>query len=198
MPRAVLFDLDGVLTTDPTGSYSTLRSLARHTGLPQNVLKPAYARHNKALLAGRITHADMWAEFCREVGQEIDFKLLHEAFLETPMDWALLHLVEELHRHGRTALVTDNKADRVAAILEHHHLHELFDVVSISAQVGSGKESPVIFRQTLEKLGCAACECLFIDNRLENLLAPQQMGMATFLFDDKRRDVAGLRRLLKG
>ena len=90
MIQAVLFDFDGVLTTEPTGSYSTLRSLAHHTGIPAEVLKPAYYRHNKAMLTGRITHRDMWADFCREVGQEIDIRLLQTAFVETPLDCDML------------------------------------------------------------------------------------------------------------
>lgn len=198
MIRAVLFDFDGVLTTEPTGSQSTLRSLAHHTGIPAEKLRAAYSRHNAALLDGRITHPDMWEEFCEEVGAEIDYGLLEVAFVETPLDCEMLDLVEALHQHCHTALVTDNKADRIAAIFEQHHLYDLFDTVSISAEVGSGKNSPVIFQRVLDELGVSARECVFIDNNPKKLIVPQQIGMATVLFDDIRRDADGLWRLLHG
>ena len=196
MIRAVLFDLDGVLTTERTGSQSTLRSLAHHTGVPLEVLKAAYYPYNRDLLIGRITHRDMWAEFCKKVGREIDFRLLNVAFLETPLDCEMLKLVEELHSQCKTALVTDNKVDRVAAILGHHHLDDIFDSVSVSAKVGSGKDNPVIFQRVLDELELEAHECLFVDNTERNLIVPRMMGMATLLFDDAARDLTGLRRLL--
>lgn len=197
MIHAVLFDFDGVLTTDRSGSQSTIRSLAYHTGLDGETLRRAYARHNEALLQGAITHGDMWGEFCEEVGAEIDDDLLHIAFCETPLDCEMLNLVEEIHQHCHTALVTDNKADRVAAIFEQHHLFDLFDTVAISAEVGSGKSSTAIFQQVLEELAVSAQDCLFIDNTAENLIVPRQMGMRTLLFDDVRRDMTPLKALLQ-
>lgn len=197
MPRAVLFDLDGVLTTDKTGSQSTLRSLAHHTGLPEETLRTAYYRHNRALLNGSTTHAEIWPELCAEAGQEIDLSLLHTAFIQTPMDADMLALARELKAQGcLIALVTDNKADRVHAILAHHGLHDLFDAVAISAEVGSGKGERAIFDAVLTRLGVAAADCVFIDNTARNLAVPQAMGMQTILFEDDARDVEGLRAVL--
>ena len=194
MYRALLFDLDGVLTTDKTGSRSTLRSLAQHTGLPEETLHAAYYRHNRALLAGRTTHQAMWPDFCREAGADVPFALLHTAFTETPMDADVLHLARDMKAAGcLIALVTDNKADRVEAILDHNGLRDLFDALSVSAQVGSGKEARAIFEDALRKLGVTPGECIFIDNTARNLVVPAEMGMATYLFDDQERDVEVLR-----
>ena len=195
MLRAVLFDLDGVLTTDKTGSVSTVRSLAAHTGLEWNALWQAYTRHNRALLYGKITHEDMWVEMCREVGREIDFALLHTAFVETPIDADMLDLLRSLRAQGvLTGLVTDNKADRIRAILTHHDLYGAFDAISVSAEVGSGKRERAIFDHALAQLpGVKPEECAFIDNTAANLVVPGQMGMRTVLFDDERRDADGIR-----
>ena len=150
MYRAVLFDLDGVLTLDKNGSTSTVNSLARHTGLDVEELRTAYLRHNGEMLRGTLTHEDVWAEMCREVGREIPFALLHTAFIETPMDVQMLALARELKAEGRlVALVTDNKTDRIDAILDQHSLRDLFDAVTISAQVGSGKRERASFDDVL-------------------------------------------------
>lgn len=204
MYRAVLFDLDGVLTLDRHGSQSTVRSLAQHTGLAEEAVRTACLRRNRELLHGQLTHADVWPEICRELGQEIPFDLLHTAFIETPMDADMLNLARDMKAAGcLIGLVTDNKADRIAAILAHYGLEELFDVVSISANVGSGKQEQAIFRDVLEKLRTAAGgdvppeACIFIDNTAHNLPAARALGMTTYLFDDQARDVEQLRAVLQ-
>lgn len=205
MYRAVLFDLDGVLTADKTGSQSTIRSLARHTGLPEETLRVAYYRHNRALLYGGTTHEKVWPDICREVGQPLPFDLLHTAFAETPMDDAVLRIAWDMKAAGYlVGLVTDNKVDRVEAILDCHGLWSLFDAVSISAAVGSGKGDRAIFEDVLRKLEEAAGEeispagCIFVDNSPQNLTVPARMGMAVHHFDDERRDAAALRAILLG
>lgn len=196
MIRAVLFDLDGVITTEKTGSGPLVRSLAFHTGIPAETLGPAYFRRNKELLMGRITHADMWDDFCHEMGANIDYALLNTAFVETPLDCEMLQMAAWCHQQCKTALVTNNKADRVAAILNYHRLYDLFDAVAVSAEIGSGKESQTIFDRVLADLEVAPEECVFIDNAEENLVVPKEMGMTTVLFDADRRDVRGLYELL--
>lgn len=203
MYRAVLFDLDGVLTTDRTGSESTVKSLSRHTGLPVETLLTAYRRHNREMLCGQLTHADIWPEMCAEVGRAIPFALLHTAFIETPMDGAMLDLARDMKAAGcLIGLVTDNKVDRIDAILDHHDLRGLFDVVTISARVGSGKRERASFDDALAKLNAVAGpvearDCIFIDNTAHNLVVPAEIGFATYLFDDAKRDAEALRAALQ-
>lgn len=199
MLRAVLFDLDGVLTTDRTGSTSTVRSLAAHTGLAWDTLWAAYTRHNREMLHGELTHRDIWAELCAEVGQEIDFALLRTAFIETPLDAAMLALLRSLRVRGLlTGLVTDNKADRVHVILAHHGLRGCFDAVSISAEVGSGKRERAIFDHALSQLpGLKPEECAFVDNTPVNLVVPAALGLHALHFSDDARDVDALARQLE-
>lgn len=202
MIRAVLFDLDGVLTLDKRGSGSTVKSLSRHTGIPEERLMPAYLRHNREMLRGQLTHADIWPEMCAEVGQEIPFSLLHTAFIETPMNDAMLALARDMKAAGcLIGLLTDNKVDRIDAILDYHGLRGFFDVVTISAQVGSGKQERASFDDVLAKLNAKAGpiapqECFFIDNTAHNLVVPAEMGFVTYLFDDEKQDVESLRATL--
>lgn len=203
MYRAVLFDLDGVLTTDRTGSESTVKSLSLHTGLPMETLLTAYRRHNREMLCGQLTHRDIWPEMCAEVGREIPFDLLHTAFIETPMDDGMLALARDMKAAGcLIGLVTDNKVDRIDAILDHHGLRGLFDAVTISAQAGSGKRERASFEDVLAKLNAVAGpvearDCIFIDNTAYNLVVPAEMGFATYLYDDEKRDAEALRAVLQ-
>ena len=62
MIRAICFDFDGVLTTERSGSLSTLRSLSRHSGIGEERLWEAIGVFNEDLLFGRTTHAAIWPE----------------------------------------------------------------------------------------------------------------------------------------
>lgn len=198
MLKAVFFDFDGVLTTDKYGSVSISKSLAKRTGLPADLIRKAYQKHNGGLLRGEIEHGQMWDAFCAGLGVDMPIEWLTEASRETPLDAGMLALVRELRGKGMvTGMITDNPASRVDEILELHGLRGLFDVVSVSGAIGSRKDQPEIFRRTLEAVNLPPEVCLFIDNTAANLTVPASMGMKTFFFDDEVRNMDALRETLE-
>lgn len=195
--RAVLFDFDGVLTTDPSGSHTTVAALARTTGLSRELVWRALAPFNDDLLHGRTTHAAIWPAFCTAVGEAVPFEQLLAAFASTPVDGNMLDLARRLRRHCRVGIVTDNKADRIAHVVAQHGLGAVFDPIVVSADCGCTKDGPAIFRHALTHLGTTPASTLFIDNSARNLVAPQALGMHTLHFDDATRDVDGLASTLR-
>lgn len=197
MIKAILFDFDGVLTIDKTGSQSILRYLAAQTGLSEDLLRTEYYKYNKDLLYGKITHCDMWESFCESVGCQIDYNVLTESFQNTPLDKDMITLVKELKQSFLIGMITDNKVDRIDTILGFFHLRDIFDAVSVSAQCGSGKSDKLIFEETLSQLNMQPDECIFIDNTEKNLIIPKQMGFHTILFDDTNREIEVFRKELQ-
>jgi putative hydrolase of the HAD superfamily len=195
--RAVLFDFDGVLTTDPSGSYSTVAQLARSTGLDRERLWAAFAPFNDDLLHGRTTHAAVWPAICERLGRELPFTLLHDAFDATPMNAGMLALAARLRATHAVGIVTDNKRDRMDRLVARHALDALFDPIVVSADCGSGKSTPAIFRRTLDLLGVGAEEAVFVDNTPRNLVAARALGMHALHFDDARNDVGELAATLR-
>lgn len=144
--QAVFFDFDGVLTTDPTGSYSICRYIAAAAGVEEAAFTKAYRTYNHDLLLGKTTHAAIWPQVCARLGVELPYQLLIDSFLHTPLDAHMLTLVRRLKNAGyQTGMITDNKQDRIDCLVRHHHWETLFDTVIVSAAVGSGKEGRRIF-----------------------------------------------------
>ena len=193
MVRAILFDFDGVLTIDKTGSRSIIKYLSEKTSLSYDLIFKSYYKYNKNLLLGKINHQDMWREFCIGIGKNLDISLLKDAFLNIRLDFSMLDYLSELKNQYKIALVTDNKVDRINMIFKHFNLYCYFDVISISAEYGSSKENKFIFEQTLKKLSLQPNECVFIDNKENNLIAPKSMGINTIWFDDGKCDIFLLR-----
>lgn len=195
--QAILFDFDGVLTIDKYGSDSILRYLSENTPVPIDTLKREYYKINRGLLNGEYTHKDIWSDYCKNVGYDIDFQILIDSFINTPLDWNMISFVRELKTKYKIGMITDNKVDRITEILNFHKLTDLFDVVTISAECKCGKNDRKIFDITLESLSVEPSDCMFIDNSEKNLVVPQEIGIHTILFDDKNRNIWQLKEQLR-
>jgi len=188
MIKAVLFDFDGVLTIDKTGSTTITNYISNISGIPLENVKSCYHKFNKQLLLGETTHQEIWKDFCQALGQDIDYSILLDSFRFTRLDDKMIALVQKLKERYLIGMITDNKCDRISTILEYRGLNQYFDVIAISACLHSGKDSHDIFEYVLNVLNVNANECVFIDNTEKNLVVPKQMGMSTVFYNDDNRD----------
>lgn len=190
--KAILFDFDGVLTVDKTGSLTTTRYLSERIGIALSEVQSVFRKYNDDLTLGRTTHQQIWDRICAGLGQELSIDLLREAFESTPMSERMLRLAGALRSRYRVGIVTDNKKDRIDCLKKLHDLASVFDPIAVSAEVGAGKDDPKIFLGVLWQLGARPDECIFIDNSPENLVVPGSMGIKTIHFDDEKQDFDGL------
>ena len=191
--KAVFFDFDGVLTTDKTGTTSVCNYIGSKTGMSPSAFGAVYSQYNAQLSNGRLTHRDVWDDICTKLNKNIPYDLLFESFIHTPIDNDMLSVLKQIKSIGlKTGMITDNKLDRVDAIIAYYNWYSLFDTVVVSADIGSGKRNKDIFDIACSKAAVKPDECIFIDNKRENLLIPEKMGMKTFLYDDALRDIGSL------
>lgn len=196
MIKAILFDFDGVLTLDKTGSASIVNYISTKCNLPLDIVKTSYYKHNKALLNGTIVHKDMWSTFCNDIGQSIPYNILTESFKTTKIDEQMISFVKELKEKYLVAMITDNKCDRMNTIVKMNKLSTYFDFIAVSASLHMNKGSQDIFDYTIKQLNVSANECAFINNTEKNLFVPTEMGMKTILFDDENRNFKGFKNKL--
>ena len=193
----VFFDYDGVLTTDATGSTTTCRYLTARTGAPLERVKSAFARQNRALTLGEVTHEDVWPDICAAIGQAVPLQALTEAFDSTPANRAMFDLARRLKATRRVAVITDNKLDRMRRLIEVQRLDELFDPIVVSAAHGCSKSSGELFGRALALAQVQAARSVFIDNDEDNVAAAAACGMHAIHFDPVRNDVAALAARLR-
>lgn len=94
MIKAILFDFDGVLNIDKTGSESIIRFISDKSGILLEVVKTNYYKYNRELLYGEITHKDMWNSFCNDIGQKLDYNILIESFKNTLLDKEMIEFLK--------------------------------------------------------------------------------------------------------
>lgn len=198
MIKVIFLDFDGVLTTDPSGSYTTCRNIQQH--IPdisfEHILQ-CYRVHHAQLLLGQTTHAAIWKDLCACLGKNLDIKVLDESFRDTPMNIKMMELAKKLKQHHTLGIITDNSKERIDVLKAEMKLPDMFEIIVVSGETGMRKDSDETFVKALVFAGCKPEECIFIDNNVSNLIAPKKLGWHTIFYDDKKNDVESLMKKLR-
>lgn len=189
MIKAIFFDFDGVLTTDSSGSDTICRNISNGSGVPFETVRESYNNHVADLVLGRKRYADIWDEFCKGLGKQVDVGILKDVYANIPLNTKMFEVVRELHAHYMLGIITDNLRDRLDTLVEQYQLGDLFSHNICSADIGSGKHNQEIFKAALDQSGFKPEESIFIDNKEKNLVVPKEMGFHTYYHDDAKNDV---------
>lgn len=191
--RALISDFGGVLTSPLIEAFAGLQARA---GIPLDALGRAMAavaartgaNPLHELETGRMTEAD----FLQGLGDALEADLgrrlpLHDFgeayFGELRPNAELIEHLGGLRAEGlRLALCTNNVREWERHWRAMLPVDELFEVVVDSAFVGMRKPDPGIYELTLERLGVAAAECVFLDDLEHNCRAAEELGMRAVWF----------------
>ena len=103
-------------------------------------------------------------------------------------------LVRALRLDYRVSILSNADATLRGRLHDGLGIHDLFDDVVCSAEVGLAKPDPAIYRLAAERLGLAPAACVFVDDFERNVTAAREVGMQGILFRADRGD--DLRTLL--
>ena len=87
----------------------------------------------------------------------------------------------------RTAVLSNGIREVLAQLDVERPLPAHFDVVVISCDVGCAKPDPRIYQITLDRLGVAPADALFVDDRAENIEGARQLAIETLHFTGPER-----------
>jgi len=177
--RAVVFDLNGVITTDMNKALGKLNAVYG-TSLPLDRLRAIWNPLYIEASLGRITPDELWLQ----LRQSITPGSLPTGYEEE--DWlSNIHLREPLIAHTLAQLkakymlgLMSNYVGRWArALLERFDLMRLLDAVLISSDIGLRKPSHVLYERICQFLGVQPGEAVYVADEEEDLLAAQAVGM---------------------
>jgi glucose-1-phosphatase len=183
-----LFDLGGVVCEfDPSRRLARLSALS---GLPETEV---HARIWQSGLAaefdrGRYTSREWHHLVSERLDLTCEFDLMEEVFLSAlRVNEAVVALLDDLDRHLRVALFTDNPTLLRDAIPRRFPaLHSRFAPTIFSCELGLVKSDRGAFERALERLNAPPHEVLYIDDVPANVEAAHDVGMLGYHFTRPR------------
>jgi HAD superfamily hydrolase (TIGR01549 family) len=196
--KALLFDIGGVLYK--SGDARSRRKWERRLGLSQGQLAEIVFTNPVALRAaiGHATPDDVWLELGRHfsLSPENLTALRADFWNDGVWDIELLDFIRSIKTHYKTGTVSDAWLDARQNV-KHYVNSEIFDVIVFSAEEGVMKPDPEIYRRALARLGVAAQEAIFVDDRLRNIVGARQIGMRANLHTETNSTITKILRLLQ-
>jgi FMN phosphatase YigB (HAD superfamily) len=178
----VLFDLGNVLVRlDMPRGLAHFRRLA-----PQRVpdtLEQAAVFFSEASLGcnrGTVSPEDFVKTLARQLGDpKLSFSRLVDAWCDIFIPWPEMEsLVEEVLTAGHRAYLASN-TDPIhwAYLASCIGVLQRMDGIFLSFETGLLKPDPTFFRALLERFGLAAADCVYLDDRADNVEAARSLGI---------------------
>jgi epoxide hydrolase-like predicted phosphatase len=196
--KAVIFDMGGVILR--TMDQGPRQRLAERLGVRLYDLYNQVFSSESARLAtlGKISAQKHW----EQVGAHFNLSpqelpgFLREFWDGDRLDRALVAFIRSLRGGRRTALLSNAWDDLRGWIENDWKIASAFDELVISAEVGLAKPDHRIYQLTLDRLGVAADQALFVDDFSENVDAARWIGMHAIQFRSSGQAIAEVRRYL--
>lgn len=179
--RYLFFDLGGVIILKKDVDWESFDS--RYS------LKPGKAREIFQSLYHKQTKGDdfdLQYFFQKNYSDQfswLDFKKIRKkVFKKETINEPLLDWIEKQKRNYTIALLTNNTVALGSLLESKFEIKHLFDYIFNSAEIGYAKPDRRFFGYVLENIDARAEECLFIDNKEENVEAACEFGFQPVLF----------------
>ena len=189
MPRAIVFDLFGVIaTTQAPEDIRAIEAAAGLDGAAAEAFWEAYWALREAYDSGQ-PGAEYWADVAGRIGASFAEETVR-ALIEADMrswshaDAVMVELIGELAAQGHTLGLLSNIVGDLVPIFEARHRDWLahFSTLTYSCEIGVAKPDPRAYEIVAMRLGVAPGDCLFLDDREVNVLAAREVGMRAEVF----------------
>lgn len=196
--RAVFFDYGGVIQR--TEYQAPRQHLAERFRMEyEDIDKLVFASKSaRRASVGEITEDVHWSAVLKRLKSPAsDLQMIKDEFFGGDViDRELINFIRSLHGNFHVGLIS-NAWSGMRAFLEKEKLIELFDTVTISAEIGMMKPEAKVYHIALEQAKVKAEEAVFVDDIQVNIDACQQIGMQGVLFKDPQLAMEQLNKLLK-
>ena len=184
MIKAVVFDYDGVVKKSQKFSLDIADlykiSVEEYEKfIPQ--LKPIIEKFDKGL----VDQEKFWMEFSDALGKVMPEKCGEKAkkmYKDKFVFFSeVIGLIEKLKSDGFRLSILSNMFPYQVEVIKENNGYDLFDDVFISCERGLKKPDLEFYELVIKEMNVSPQECLFIDDKEENILPAEKLGMKTVL-----------------
>ncbi|MBB5154495.1 HAD family hydrolase [Saccharopolyspora phatthalungensis] len=177
MLRWVVFDYGEVISR----RTAALPAIAALLGVEPPEFERAYFAERTAYDWG-LPDLEYWQAVAARLGKSVDAALSARLTRTDVAGWAetapeSLRLLEDLHHQGVTMAVLSNAPSSFGRAAEQETWARLFKHLIFSGDLSLAKPDAGIYRALLETIDAPAAECLFFDDRQENVDGARRVGL---------------------
>lgn len=177
MLRWIVFDYGEVISRRITA----LPELAALLDTDPAEFEKAYWSERRDYDAG-LPDADYWRAVAARLDREVDDSLVQRLTSIDVDGWMFtdpeaLALLEDLHRRGTRLALLSNASTTFARAGESKPWARFFEHLLFSGDLRVTKPEPEIWRVLLDTLGAKPEECLFFDDREDNIAGAREAGL---------------------
>ena len=196
--QAVFFDFGGVIQR--TEFQAPRQQLAQRFGMEYEDMDNMVFNSPTAKQAtvGELTVEKHWEAVAKrlKVGRNEIADVEREFFAGDVIDHDIVEYLRSLRPRFKTGLISNAWSD-MRGYLVRQKLDEVFDTLTISAEVGAAKPEAKIYLLALEQARVEPEAAVFVDDVPANIEACEALGMKGILFRDPLKAMNELNKLLK-
>jgi HAD superfamily hydrolase (TIGR01509 family) len=195
MIQTIIFDFAGVLTKSRCFPLVAERLSKKFNVDKELIQKRLYSFEGEYLLGNKSTKT-FWGEVCKDLGVPL------RAFAKELASWyaldkQMIELVSLLKKDYQVILLSDNFDAGTIGMRKNKTLNRLFEKMYFSNELHSNKKNAKTFNHVLKDIARKPQECLFIDDKEENLKVPKKIGFNVILFKNSAQFKREIRTVLK-
>lgn len=179
MIRCVISDLGKVIVFfDNNIFFEKIADYSTYTKEEIRELALAHFEFVEFFDKGEITPQDFHARVIQKLKARINydtfFSIYNDVFSLNP---PVLQIMKRLKRKYKLVVLSNTDTMRFGFVKKKFPEILIFDEYVLSFEVGFMKPHPRIYKEALKKAGFPASECVFIDDREENIEAAAKLGI---------------------
>lgn len=186
MIKAIIFDIFGVLTID-----GWLKFCDAH--FKDSSRRQKAQELNRQTDIGKLDYGEFLQKISEMTGKPTE-EINSQLYERLPKNEQLLKFTrDKLKPHYKIGILSNISSQKWVREYFAPDELELFDDIVLSVQVGIIKPSAKIFEIAAQRLGVGLDDCVFVDDRLKNVEAAQELGMKAIFyqnFPDFRKELS--------
>ena len=198
MIKTIIFDNNGVLTL--SDAEASISNFADYFHVSKIEIEKIFNNLSKPLDRGDISTNDFYLSVANSVHKNFDYQEIRKMHLQSYQPKLSMHKFAKKLRSDFEVVLLTNFGDAFDEANEKiWHLDDIFnsDRIFVSSKIGMRKPDINIYKYVLEKIKKEPEECVFIDDREANLIAPKNLGIKTILFHTREQCENELKLLLE-
>jgi len=196
MIKAIIFDIGGVISTGKIELL--LEKISEKLKINKDDLLTFFKAHKPELATGKMKFAQFHKLLKQKFNLKEDILLLwKKTYLDVfSLNPELLDYADSLRERYKTGVIT-NTIDFHSEINRERGLFKHFDETITSSDFGAAKPSREVFDEMLKRFNLKSEECVLIEDRLEHLEIPRQMGFNIIHFKNNNQFFKEIKKIIK-